>query len=225
MCIWCRAGQELGPSAALAPLQKALSSLQSVLQPSSRVQGPVTADLLQHLSQAALFQELCSGDMHAVPGLLTSSRLNCLMQLLQDEASALPTRQLSSTAKASAVGGTSGMDKITVTNATASPDKRSPEGLLPSDSNGDLNKAASMDTAMMSTGHVCNSQHGQTQQGTSDKGKASEPNQSQADKSEKWQEVTEATSAEFDTLTDGGKASVGPRRAVIFVGEDVTAHR
>jgi hypothetical protein len=43
-------------------------------------------DLLQQLSEAALFQELCSGDMHAVPGLMTSSRLNCLMHLLTDEA-------------------------------------------------------------------------------------------------------------------------------------------
>ena len=42
-------------------------------------------DLVHQLSEAALFQELCSGDMHAVPGLMTSSRLNCLMHLLTDE--------------------------------------------------------------------------------------------------------------------------------------------
>ena len=48
-------------------------------------------DLLQQLSEAALFQELCSGDMHAVPGLITTSRLNCLMRLLTDEAASPST--------------------------------------------------------------------------------------------------------------------------------------
>lgn len=86
----CRAGQELEPSAALLPIKDALASLQSSLQsrPSSNPLGPVTQDLLQHLSQAALFQELCNGDLQAVPGLMTpGSRLTCLVQLLQDEAS------------------------------------------------------------------------------------------------------------------------------------------
>ena len=51
-------------------------------------------DLLQQLSEAALFQELCSGDMHAVPGLMTSSRLNCLMHLLTDEAASTSSSSL-----------------------------------------------------------------------------------------------------------------------------------
>lgn len=95
MCTVCRAGQELGPSAALLPLQNALVSLQSRLQPGSKLWGPATLDLLQQLSQAALFQELCSGDMHAVPGLSTSSRLTCLMDLLKEEAES-PTDELGS---------------------------------------------------------------------------------------------------------------------------------
>ena len=92
-CCHCRAGQELGPSAALLPVKDALaslhSSLQSRLSSGPRGPGPVIHDLLEQLSQAALFQELCSGDLQAVPGLMTpGSRLTCLMQLLQDEASA-----------------------------------------------------------------------------------------------------------------------------------------
>ncbi|KAL0039591.1 hypothetical protein WJX77_002835 [Trebouxia sp. C0004] len=87
-CQAYRAGQELGPSAALGPLKGALTSLQTKLHPSSQLWGSVTMDLLQQLSEAALFQELCSGDMHTVPGLMTSSRLNCLMHLLTNEAAA-----------------------------------------------------------------------------------------------------------------------------------------
>lgn len=92
---WCRAGQELGPSAALLPIKDALASLQSSLQtkPSGNPldPGPVIQDLLEQLSQAALFHELCSGDLQAVPGLMTpGSRLTCLIQLLQDEASDTP---------------------------------------------------------------------------------------------------------------------------------------
>lgn len=92
MLCCCRAGQELGPSAALLPIKDALASLQSSLQtrPNSDPldPGPVIQDLLEQLSQAALFHELCSGDLQAVPGLMAvGSRLTCLMQLLQDEAS------------------------------------------------------------------------------------------------------------------------------------------
>ena len=75
-----------------------MSRLQSELQPSGSLLGPITLDLLQQLSQAALFQKLCSGDLQAVPGLMTSSRLTCLMQLLQDEA--LPTQPEGSSANA-----------------------------------------------------------------------------------------------------------------------------
>lgn len=78
----------------MAPLKSALTSLQSKLHPTSKLWGSVTRDLLQQLSEAALFQELCSGDMHAVPGLMTSSRLNCFMHLLTVEAASPSSRSL-----------------------------------------------------------------------------------------------------------------------------------
>ena len=114
--VFCgyRAGQELGPLAALLPIQDALASLQSSLEArlSSDPHGPspLIQDLLEQLSQAALFQELCSGDLQAVPGLMTpGSRLTCLMQLLQAEASAtLASTGADSTIESEAASGGSG---------------------------------------------------------------------------------------------------------------------
>lgn len=87
MC--CRAGQELGPSAVLLPLHTALMTLQHSIDSNASLLGAVTNELLDTLADAAVFQELGSGNMDTVPGLMSSSRLSCLMNLLHDEAAAL----------------------------------------------------------------------------------------------------------------------------------------
>lgn len=89
MLLWCRAGQELGPSAVLVPLCEALLVLQHNLESDASLLGAITTELLDTLASAAVFQELGSGDMDAVPSLLSCSRLSCLLDFLNAEADAL----------------------------------------------------------------------------------------------------------------------------------------
>ena len=89
LVVLCRVGQELGPSAVLHPLHEALAALQQNITSNPTLLGTITSDLLATLADAAVFQELCSGDMGAVPGLTSSSRLDCLLHFLHNEAASL----------------------------------------------------------------------------------------------------------------------------------------
>ena len=73
----------------LQPLHEALSTLQQTITSNPNLLGAITSDLLQTLADAAVFQELCSGDMSCVPGLTSSSRLTCLLRFLHTEAESL----------------------------------------------------------------------------------------------------------------------------------------
>ena len=92
-------------------IRDALSSLHSRIQdpPSSlHLLSPILQELVQLLSQAPLFHELCSGDLQALPRLMTpGARLTCLLHLLQAEATALSagTRADSPLESASGTGG------------------------------------------------------------------------------------------------------------------------
>lgn len=81
-----RAGQELGAGAVLVPLEQALTTLQRSIGSDPSLLGPITGELLAALAEAPVFQELCSGDMSAVPGLTSNSRLSCLLDFLRREA-------------------------------------------------------------------------------------------------------------------------------------------
>ncbi|DBB17253.1 TPA: hypothetical protein ACH3X3_014305 [Trebouxia sp. C0006] len=200
-CQAYRAGQELGPSAALAPLESALTSLQSKLHPSSKLWGSVTMDLLQQLSEAALFQELCSGDMHAVPGLMTSSRLNCLMHLLTDEAASTSSSSLLQSKSGQPLAGG---DVSKTSNAAASFDGLS---CLDGRSTSKGDAAAAVEG---SQGGVCTAEGESVLASSSD---------AHCDKPvllpDREGGATEHSKPDEEAL----------RRAVIYVGEDVTAQR
>ncbi len=158
-------------------------------------------DLLQQLSEAALFQELCSGDMHAVPGLMTSSRLNCLMHLL--------------------------------TNEAASPSCSSllhPKGGQPP-AGGDVSKTS---TATASLDGVSCLDGRSTSKG--DAAAAVESSQGGVPSAEGEAALASSSNAHFDKpvllpdMEGGATEHSKPdeealRRAVIYVGEDVTAQR
>ena len=89
LVVLCRVGQELGPSAVLQPLHEALTTLQQNMTSNLNLVGTITSDLLATLADAAVFQELCSGDMSCVPGLASTSRLTCLLHFLHNQAASL----------------------------------------------------------------------------------------------------------------------------------------
>ena len=70
----------------LVPLEQALTTLQRSIGSDPSLLGPITGELLEILAEAPVFQELCSGDMSAVPGLTSNSRLSCLLDFLHREA-------------------------------------------------------------------------------------------------------------------------------------------
>ena len=205
LCLCCRAGQELGPSAALVPLKTGLSSLQSSLQSSSQVWGAVTQDLLQQLSQAALFQELCSGDLDSVPGLKTSSRLTCLMQLLAGEAAAPPRSSSASAGDPAAAAAVSVPEDVLLPASTAEASlKRLPstDG-CPGSNNGEA-VVSSSPSGLSSTAPqpaLTSTSNGQLEKA--------------AVKKDEGLQATQSSTRGIDST----------RRAVIFVGEEVTGHR
>ncbi len=165
-------------------------------------------DLLQQLSEAALFQEVCSGDMHAVPGLMTSSRLNCLMHLLTDEAASQSSSSL----------------------------LHAREG-EPSAGGNDLKAGMEASTATASLGGVSCLDGRSTSKGDAiDAVEGSQGGVRTAEEEAALASSSSSSDAQFDKPVllpdrEGGATEHSKpneealRRAVIYVGEDVTAQR
>jgi len=192
----------------LAPLKSALTSLHTKLHPSSKLWGSVTMDLLQQLSEAALFQELCSGDMHAVPGLMTSSRLNCLMHLLTDEATSPSSSSLLNAKEGKpSAGGSVLKAGMVASTATASLDGVS---CLEGSSTSKDDAAAAVESSQ-----------GDVSSAEGEAALASSSSNAHLDKPVLLQD----REVEGDSTDHSKPGAEAIKRAVIYVGEDVTAHR
>jgi len=163
-------------------------------------------DLLQQLSEAALFQELCSGDLHAVPGLMTSSRLNCLMHLLTDEAVSP-----SSSSLLHPKGGqpSAGGDGSKTSTATAS-----------------LDGVSCLDGRSTSKSDAAAAVEGSQGGVRPAEGEAALASSSSSSSSSSQFEKPVLLPDREDGTTEHSKpGEEALRRAVIYVGEDVTAQR
>ena len=163
-------------------------------------------DLLQHLAQAALFQELCSGDMLAIPGLMTSSRLACLMPLLKEEAAS--TSNAYDSSKHNAADRSS---KMAVTNDVLAPSNSASATKKASHNNVTISKQSSQPdeqpTADADTNGVVEPvEHGSDDQDSPLQGRLLDRPEDAA------------------AQPDSGQFKQS-RRAVIFVGEASTANR
>ena len=209
--VCCRVGQELGPSAALAPISEALSSLHSRLHSTSAPLGAVTLDLLHQLAQATLLQELCSGDLQAVPGLMTSSRLTCLLQLLQDEAQVLPEQIPTSKPADSAFSEDDPSLQLTHNEA-----EELPAQTPPASKRADSARSGNRDQSAAASA-------GDDASKGADSALAGDNDESAAAMSNGTMSITE--SEDSSALEQRSKQERQAKRALIFVAEDITAHR